>query len=229
MSLKIHNSPDHEFEPQYGLPEKLPKEEQVLWQGSPEIKAIVARVFHIKMIGVYFGVLLLYRLVSGVSEGEALSSIFLSALTILAISCLGLSLIALLGYLIASTAVYTITNKRVVMRIGIVLNMSFNFPLKKIHSADYGVQKDGSGDIYFTLSDGCKIALFHLWPHARPGKWALPQPSFRGIKNCAEVSQILTQAWASENNVITRSLQNTKEKTSLQAADKSAYTEVGVT
>ncbi|HAT39645.1 PH domain-containing protein [Polynucleobacter necessarius] len=119
----------------------------------------------------------------------------------------------------ASTAIYTITNKRVVMRIGIVLNMTFNFPLKMIESADCGVTNNGTGDVDLKLSKGCKIAIFHLWPHSRPDKWAVPHPTLRGIKNYSEVAQILVDAWTTENNVIARSVQ----ATSHQSADTKSH------
>ncbi len=223
MSLDIHSSPEHEFEAEFGLPEKLPKDERILWQGSPDTKTILAKVFHIKLLAIYFGLLLAYRLVAGFSDGEPVTAILYSALTISALSILGLALVGLIGYLVASTAVYTITNKRVVMRIGIVLNMTFNFPLKMIESADCGFTKAGTGDIYLKLSKGTKIAIFHLWPHSRPGKWATPQPTLRGIKSCAEVAQILVDAWALENNVISRSVQSNATKI---VNAKTSYTEV---
>jgi hypothetical protein len=223
MSLDIHHSPEHEFEPEFGLPEKLPEGERILWQGSPDTKEILSRVFHIKMLGIYFGLLLAYSVATGFADGEALTTIAFSALRILALSALGLGLVGLLGYLIASTAVYTITNKRVVMRIGIVLNMTFNFPLKMIELADCGLTKKQSGDIYLKLSKETKIAIFHLWPHARPGKWALPQPALRGIKNCPEVAKILVDAWAAQNNVIARTVQLSESKS---IDTKNAYSEV---
>jgi len=207
MSLNIHSSPEHEFEPELGLPEKLPQGEKVLWQGSPDMKTLLVKVFHIKGLAVYFALLLTYRIISGMLDSEALYPMLLSVLQIIIFSSLGLGLIGLLGYLMASTAVYTITNKRVVMRIGIVLNMTFNFPLKQIESADCGLTKDGCGDIYLKLAKGTRIAIFHLWPHSRPGKWSVPQPTLRCVKNCAEVAQILVDAWSLQNNVISRSVQ----------------------
>jgi Bacterial PH domain len=223
MSLDIYSSPEHEFEAEFGLPERLPKGERILWQGSPDTKTILAKVFHIKFLSIYFGLLLAYRLVTGLRDGEPVATMLSSVLMIVALSGLGLGLISLIGYLIASTAVYTITNKRIVMRIGIVLNMTFNFPLKRIESADCGFTKEGSGDIYLKLSKGTKIAIFHLWPHARPGKWSTPQPTLRCIKNCTEVAQILVDAWAQENNVIARSIQANQP----QSIDtKTAYSEV---
>ena len=225
MSLDIHNSPEHEFEPELGLPEKLPQGERILWQGSPDTKALLYRVFHFKMLVIYFGLLLAYRLVAGFGEGEAFTEMLFAAIRIMALSGLGLGLVALIAYLMASTAIYTITNKRVVMRIGIVLNMTFNFPLKMIESADCGVAKQGSGDIYLKLSKGTKIAIFHLWPHARPGKWAVPQPTFRSIKNCSEVAQILVDAWAAENNVIARTVQINESK---EVNSKNSYSGIEI-
>lgn len=207
MSLNIHSSPEHEFEAELGLPEKLPKGERILWQGSPDVKAILLRVFHLKGLLIYFGLILAYQVTTGIADGLALSELFFASLRIMVFSGIGLSLIALLAYLIASTAVYTITTKRVVMRIGIVLNMTFNFPLKMIESADCGVTKQGTGDIYLKLHKSSKIAIFHLWPHSRPTFWANPQPTLRCIKNCSEVAKILVDAWAAQNNVIARSVQ----------------------
>ncbi|HAT39644.1 hypothetical protein [Polynucleobacter necessarius] len=58
MSLDIHSSPEHEFETELGLPKRLPKGERILWQGSPDTKTILLRVFHIKILFIYFGLLL---------------------------------------------------------------------------------------------------------------------------------------------------------------------------
>jgi hypothetical protein len=44
MNPNLHSSPEHEFEAQLGLPEKLPKGESILWQGAPDFKAVALRV-----------------------------------------------------------------------------------------------------------------------------------------------------------------------------------------
>jgi hypothetical protein len=58
MNPNLHSSPEHEFEAQLGLPEKLPKGESILWQGSPDFKAVALRVFHMRALVIYFGILL---------------------------------------------------------------------------------------------------------------------------------------------------------------------------
>ena len=45
---------EYEFEPQFGLPERLPSDEFIVWQGSPDIGALAASAFHIKKLVVYF-------------------------------------------------------------------------------------------------------------------------------------------------------------------------------
>ncbi|TAG28286.1 MAG: PH domain-containing protein, partial [Burkholderiales bacterium] len=115
------NGHEHEFEAAYGLPEALPKGETVLWQGAPDFGDLAVRVFHLKKVAVYFAILVIVR-------SSYLHSLDKSSLTILAgaliVAGLGLTAmvaLALLAWLTARTTVYTLTDKRIVMRIGIVL------------------------------------------------------------------------------------------------------------
>lgn len=201
MSPNLHSSPEHEFEAQLGLPEKLPKGESILWQGAPNFKAVVVRVFHIRALLLYFGILLSYRLVSGLYDGEVLASLAMSLLWMGLLSATCLGLVAYLAHLVCATTLYTLTDRRIVMRVGIVLTMTFNFPLKKIQSAGLSAGKDGVGDIPLKLELNTKIAMFHLWPHAKPGKWANPEPMMRCIADSKAVAAILTNAWAKANQI----------------------------
>ena len=81
-------------------------------------------------------------------------------------------LLLAISYLISSTTVYSITDKRGLMRIGIVLNLSLNIPFSKIELAACKVYPDRSGDISLNLVPDNKIAYLHLWPHCRP--WFFP-------------------------------------------------------
>ena len=44
---------EHDFEPELGLPEALPRGEQVRWQGSPDWKTLALRGFHVRKLAVY--------------------------------------------------------------------------------------------------------------------------------------------------------------------------------
>jgi hypothetical protein len=56
------------------------------------------------------------------------------------------------------------------MRIGIVLTVTFNLPLKRIQAAGLQPVADGTGDLPLTLGPRDRIAWLHLWPHVRPWK-----------------------------------------------------------
>jgi hypothetical protein len=96
----------------------------------------------------------------------------------------------------ARGALYTITNRRVVMRIGIVLTITLNLPFKALSAAAVRTYKDGTGDIVVDLAGEDRMGWAHLWPHARP--WALrrPQPSLRCLRDVSQVAKLLQSAWS---------------------------------
>ena len=104
---------------------------------------------------------------------------------------------------------YTLTNRRVVMRIGVVLNITFNLPLKTIGSAGLKLHSDGTGDIPLTLTTDDNIAYPHLWPHARPWQLKRTQPMLRCVPHAANVGQLLAEAAAVENLALSRSASTT--------------------
>ena len=187
---------EHDFEPEHGLPEALPEGERVLWQGSPDWRQLARHAFHVRKLAVYFAVLLALRVVFLASDGVPAAQILRSLLLLgpLALACLGI--LVVLARLSAKTTVYTITSRRVVMRIGIVLTLTFNIPFRRVAAADLRLDADGHGDVPLRLADGERIAWLNLWPHCRPWKLAAPQPMLRGIPQAAEVAGILANAWA---------------------------------
>jgi hypothetical protein len=82
------------------------------------------------------------------------------------------------------------------MRIGIVLNLTFNLPFGRIATAGLRDTGHGTGDIPLTLAGSDRIAYMHLWPHARPWRIAHPEPMLRCVPNAPRVAQVLAQAWS---------------------------------
>jgi len=186
-----HNGHEHELEPQYGLPELLAANEQIVWQGSPVALEVFQTVFHGRALLAYFLAMLGLRLIfSGdSSEGSGLTAAAAAGMAI--VFGLALGVFWLLAWLTAKTTVYTVTSKRLIMRIGIVLNVTFNLPWTRIASADLRVRKNGAGDIAFRLVPEDKIAYLHLWPHARPWRFSHPEPMMRGLASVREVSEVI--------------------------------------
>jgi len=187
---------EHEFEPQFGLPEVLPSGERLLWQGSPQWRALALEVFHVRKLAIYFGLILLARAGFVFADGGGVVAVLKSWAWLAPISAMAVGIMLALAQLAARTAVYTITDRRVIMRIGIVLTVSYNLPFNRIEAAGLMLRgRDGHGDIPITLNKGEQIAILQLWPHARPWKLARPQPMLRGLANVNEVGRILTRAW----------------------------------
>jgi len=187
---------EHEFEAQHGLPEALPPGETLLWQGSPDWWMLARRAFHLRKLALYFTVMVLLRATFVYSDSGSLSAALRATVGPLAWAAIALGLVALLAWLSARSTVYTLTNQRVVMRIGIVLTLTFNLPYKRIAAAGLHLDAGGTGDLPLTLLPPDHIAWLHLWPHARPWRVARAEPMLRCVPDAQRVARLLTQAWA---------------------------------
>jgi Bacterial PH domain len=190
------NGHEHDFEPVHGLPEKLPSGEYIVWQGAPAWRKLAVRAFHLRKLAVYFGLLMLIQASLVLLDGGSIAAALLSLTWPVALAALALAAVALLAYLSARTTAYTLTNRRVVMRVGIVLTLAYNLPFSRVLAADLKDGADGTGDIALTLDEQTRIAWLNLWPHARPWHVARPQPTLRCVPGAAGVAQLLAQHWA---------------------------------
>lgn len=179
-----------------GLPAPLPDGEHALWQGSPLWTALAQRSLHGRLIGIYFGLLVLWHVGEGLSGGDPASTVAESALFAAALGLAALGLIGLYAWLAARTTVYTITNRRVLLTVGIALPVTLNLPLKGIGSADVKLFADGTGDIPLAVTGKQRLSFVVLWPHVRPWKVARVQPMLRAVPRAAEVASILGAAWS---------------------------------
>ena len=191
---------EHEFEPQRGLPEPLPSNEHVLWQGAPDWKMLARECFHVRKLTVYFSLLVAWRVVSAVRSDMSAEAVLIAAGIAIGLAVTALGLANLLAWLSARTTLYTITDRRVVMRVGIVLSVTFNLPFKEIDAAGLHALPGAHGDIALTLAAKNRIAYLHLWPHVRPWQVARTQPSLRSIAHAATVAETLTAAWRVERS-----------------------------
>jgi hypothetical protein len=185
---------EHEFEAAPGLPEALPAGERLLWQGRPDWRALARGALFGRLLAAYFALLIGWRVLSALADGASAPEVLRTAAVGVLPALLALGLVALLAWLIARTATYTITDRRVVMSIGVVLSVSFNLPLSQIAGAELRLARDGSGDIALELSQAQRIAWFHLWPHVRPWTMRRTRPALRALPDAAAVGVLLTEA-----------------------------------
>lgn len=185
---------EHELEPIRGLPERPPQGEHILWQGEPCWRSLSRRLFHVRLIAVYFAVLMVWRGAVTVADGATLAEAALSAAVLLPVLAAAIALVAVLAWLIARTTVYTITNRRLVMRFGVALPMTINIPFTAIDEAMLKSFPDGSGNIAVTPSQDQRVSYIVLWPHARPWRVGRPEPTLRSIPEAPRVAKILADA-----------------------------------
>ncbi len=183
-----------EIEPIRGLPQDLPEGEQILWQGEPTTESIAKKVFHVRLVIAYFAALLVWRIASGVHDGLPLDQIAQSAGMLCVPLAAGLGLLQFLAWGIAKTTVYTVTNRRVVIRAGVALAKSINIPFAQIAAAQAKRHKDGTWDLPLQLTGKNRFAYLVLWPHVQPLAWTTTKPMLRGLADGERVAHLLADA-----------------------------------
>ncbi len=196
---------EHEIEPIRGLPERLPQGEHIMWQGVPDWKSLALRALHVRVVVAYFAILFVWSVWAATSEGTALGAALLIAARLIPVTLAAAGLLAAYAWLVHRTTVYTVTNRRVVMRFGIALPMTLNIPFVIIGSAAVKSYGDKTGDIPLEITGTGSISYLALWPHARPWWTAKPQPMLRGVPQAEQVAEILREALrvAARNQTIT--------------------------
>ena len=192
---------EYEFEPQRGMPEPLPPGESILWQGGPDWRVLARECFHLRKLTFYFAALVLWRVGAVVAGGGGVVETASAGAIALGLATLALGIVTLLAWMSARTTLYTITDRRIVMRIGIVLSVTFNLPFSRIEAAGLHPLADDHGDIAMSIDPTNRIAYVHLWPHLRPWRVARTEPSLRCIEHAADVSRVLTVAWSASRGV----------------------------
>lgn len=187
---------EHEIEPIPGLPEKLPEGEGILWQGAPRWWSLASRALHLRALALYFVLMVTWSVSTAIASGGSLGEMALASATSLGLALLCLAVLAVIGRALGKATLYTITNRRVVLRVGVALPMTINIPFSAIESAAVKRQADGTEDIVLTLTRGHKIAWLALWPHARPWRFSRPQPMLRALPVSAGAAQVLARALA---------------------------------
>ena len=184
---------EHDDEPVPGLPERPPEGERILWQGRPDWRALTREAFLVRWVLGYFALIAAWRfltLVDRVPLGLAVRA----GAAFLILGALAAALLALIGWVQARATLYTLTDRRVAMRIGAALTITLNLPFRQIASAEMALRPDGTGTVVLVPLPGTMpFGRIMLWPHARP--WTLrAEPALRCIPDAERVARLLADA-----------------------------------
>lgn len=184
---------DFKFEPVWGLPEALPKGEHILWQGQPDPLRLAKDAWKLNWVIGYFVIVAIWRV--GVSSADVpLTTALGHAVPLALLAVLAGMVLYGLAYVQAKATVYTLTNKRVAMRIGAAMSMTLNLPYICIGNANLAQSRGGSGTIAFELLGETRISYLMTWPHVRPWRMSRTQPAFRSIPDAERVAAIFAEA-----------------------------------
>jgi hypothetical protein len=189
--MSERSAAEHDFEPVRGLPGRLPEGEHIVWQGQPETAGVLRHVLHARWIMAYFVLAALWSVAVGINDGVAAGAIILQLAYLSVLAAVVFALMAAYARAVAKTSVYTITNRRVVMRIGVALSASFNLPYTQIAGADFKAAANGSGAVALSLKPGHGLSSAVFWPHQRGRVWSKLVPEMICLKDVRNVAAIL--------------------------------------
>lgn len=183
---------DFAIEPIKGLPALPPEGEHILWQGRPDWWALANDAFKLKWVAGYFVALALWRAYAVVTQiGWEL--VLPASTPFLVLGTLCCLILLASAWIQARASVYTITNRRIAMRIGAALTVTLNLPYRWIGSADLKLGPGGTGTLAFDLIGDTRFSYLVCWPHLRPFHMRKTKPAFRAIADADKVAELVRQ------------------------------------
>ena len=186
---------DFAFDHAPGLPEPLPRGEEILWQGKPNAWRLAVESLAMRWVIGYFVLLAIWRVAASI--GEVGFGAALATTVPIALLCAGaVGIFYGFSWLQARATVYTVTTARVIMRIGAALQLTLQMPFSRLDNVALDVRRDGSGTIAFEPSEdgGMQLSYPVLWPHVRPWRMRKPEPAFRAVPDAQTVARIIAEA-----------------------------------
>jgi hypothetical protein len=152
----------------------------------------------VRTLALYFAALIGIHVVYKLMDGASSSHVWGGVSWQLTLATVSLGLLSGAAWLYARSTVYTLTNKRLVLRSGVATPMMVNLPLEKLESAGLRLCSDGTGDMLFTPTSDTKLYYMLLWPHVRLLGFRKIQPLLRGIPDAQNVARLLAETVRSE-------------------------------
>jgi len=184
---------EHDYEPTPGMPQALPEDERVIWQGPAQFKSLAYSTFHVRKLALYFAVLIVINLGYGLAGSSGTAETLSSAVTFTLLAALALGLLALYAHLIARTTMYTLTTRRVIIRAGVAVPVTINIPFTKIERAALRRHNDGSGEIALVPDPSSRVSYVLMWPLVKPFRPIRVQPVLRGVADADDVAELLAE------------------------------------
>lgn len=176
-----------------GVAEALPSGERLLWEGAPAPRAIARHLLFVRPLAAYFALMVAWWVVANLDKAGTMDFWMPVALQLTLVSLVLAGVLGLSNWIAQSTT-YAITDRRIVMRLGVIFPLTVNIPLSYVVGAQARTFTDGTGQIAVQLDQKEKLAWIVLFPHVRPWRFSTPEPLLRGLTDPAEVGRVLRAA-----------------------------------
>jgi len=176
-----------------GVNEWLPAGEHIRWQGAPDARALARHLLFVRPLAAYFASMIAWWMVA--NRATIATAAFWTTVAVqVALSALVIGGARALARWIAQSATYAVTDRRLVLRLGIILPLTVNLPLRYIEGAKVKRFADGTGQIALQLRTQERLAWLVLFPHVRPFSFSRPEPLLRGLVDADRVGAVLREA-----------------------------------
>lgn len=177
-------------------PADLSAGERVLWQGAPDWWSFALRGLRVREVSAYFLAIMAWRFGSELAAGAGASAGAISAGWALALGLPVIGFLLLYARLVGRCTRYTVTTRRVVLRIGVTLPMTVTIPVGLVGSLDLRRHPDGTGDIVLAVLPDQRLSYAVLWPHVRPWRLGRPEAAMRSVADAEAVAGALARMFA---------------------------------
>ena len=173
---------------------QLMPDERLLWQGRPAWRGVARDVLRIRLVALYFAVMLIWGFASDRSDGWGPLFTLWRGVPLFTLGLVVLAGCAGYAWAIARTTRYTVTSERIILHYGVAIEAKLSLPLRRIASVGVRAGRDGTGDVLLTPKARGPLRYLKIWPHARPWRWTRVEPMLRGVPNAMAVAAIISQA-----------------------------------
>ncbi|WP_051244360.1 photosynthetic complex putative assembly protein PuhB [Thalassobaculum salexigens] len=172
-------------------PAAMAGDERIVWQGAPDWRRFALSVMKLRTIALYFAVIMAARFAADLVAGQGAGAGLISAAWTLCLAAPVLAFLALYARLVARSTRYTVTTRRIVLRIGVAMPMTVTVPVGLVDTIDLRRNADGSGDILIGVLPEQRLSYSVLWPHARPWCFSRPQAALRAVPDAEAVAETI--------------------------------------
>jgi hypothetical protein len=206
------------MEHQPGLPEPLPEGERVLWSGAPDWRLLAVHVFHVRFLGAAAVLFAVLSTVVAMAHRAPAAYAALAFVTPLLAGAAAAGVAGFAAWLTAHISRYTVTSRRVVLRVGLLVPVNLNIPFSEITDVAMREHGAGSGDLPLAVRSHQRVSYLLLWPHVKPMTFRKVQPMLRAVRDGEAAAAALVQALR-ESHAVRAPAANDHAPAALMAAE----------